>query len=170
MGGVPADLSTLTAYFDGGLFSAYNIAILVGFRREYPEADLDALLNENGRAMLAAADNACVDDLLYGFAFRRLADNSVVADPLRDSRLANLLRENSLGATAPAMPIYNYHALTDEIIPVGQADELMARWRAGGARVMTVRDPVDEHGLESIHHMPQAQAFLLEQFTAAANR
>ncbi|MET9490766.1 lipase family protein [Nocardia sp. NPDC006630] len=168
MGGVPADLTALTAHFDGGIFSSYNIDILVGYEREFPEAGIGTLLNERGRATLAAAGNSCVDDLLYGFPFRRLTDLSVVADPLRDPRLANLLRDNSLGASAPTMPIYNYHALTDEIIPVTQSDNLVAEWRAGGAAIVSVRDPIGEHGLESIQHMPRAQEFLQNRFAASA--
>ncbi|MEV0856372.1 lipase family protein [Nocardia fluminea] len=168
IGGLPADLNAITAYFDGGIFSGYNFGILVAFQREFPEAGIDSLLDERGRDALVEAGDACVNDLQYRFAFRRLADYSHVVDPLRDPRLANVLRDNSLGATAPTMPIYNYHVLTDEIIPVGQADSLIARWRDAGTTIVTVRDLIDEHGFYSLRRLPDAQNFLQDRIAAVA--
>ncbi|MGW4533191.1 lipase family protein [Nocardia sp. NPDC004340] len=163
IGGVPTDLTSLTTYFDGSVFSGYNFGILVAFDREYPEARLRELLNAPGRAALTAAGNACVNDLLVNFALRRLRDHSQDIDLLHAPRFAQLLRENSPGATAPTMPIFNYHATTDEIVPVRQADQLVAAWRAGGADVVVVRDPIDEHGMEALHRASDAQAFLLDR-------
>ncbi|MGW5109393.1 lipase family protein [Nocardia sp. NPDC004123] len=167
IGGVPADLTTLTARFDGSIFSGYNFGILVAYDREYPEAHLGDLFDERGHAAIAAAGDACVDDLLYNFALRRLSDLAHGADPLQAPRFAQLLRDNSLGAAAPTMPIFNYHTATDEIVPVDQADHLMALWRAAGATIVTVRDPLDEHGLEALHRTPDAQAFLADRVAAS---
>ncbi|MFE3026092.1 lipase family protein [Nocardia tengchongensis] len=167
IGGVPADLTALTARFDGSVFSGYNFGILVAFDREYPEANIGDLLDERGHAAIAAADNACVTDLLATFAFRRLDDYTRGTVLLQSPRFAAILRDNSLGATAPAMPIFNYHADTDEIVPVDQADQLMARWRAGGTTIETVRDPLGEHGLEALRRAPDAQAFLADRMAAA---
>ncbi|MFF0609327.1 lipase family protein [Nocardia tengchongensis] len=170
IGGVPADLNELTARFDGSLFSGYNFGILVAYDREYPEAHLGDLFDEHGHAAIAAAGDACVNDLLANFALRRLSDHAQGTDPLQAHRLAQLLRENSLGATAPTMPVFNYHTTTDEIVPVGQADQLVAQWRAGGATIVTVRDPLGEHGLEAVHRAPDAQAFLADRLAASTTR
>jgi hypothetical protein len=42
----------------------------------------------------------------------------------RPGRCAAVLRKNTLGSTAPATPIYDYHANTDEIVPVAQDNAL----------------------------------------------
>lgn len=65
------------------------------------------------------------------------------------------------------MPIFDYHADTDEIVPVDRTDQLMARWRAGGTTIETVRDPLGEHGLEALRRAPCAQAFLADRVAAA---
>ncbi|MFQ6331278.1 lipase family protein [Nocardia sp. CWNU-33] len=165
IGGVPADLPAVIEYVDGGPFAGFIFGAMVGYNREFPDAHIDTMLNDHGRVSMAQADDMCVVELLTRFPFHRLAWNTIGADPLHDPRLVEVLRANSLGTTAPTMPIYNYHADSDEVVPVGQADELIAKWRRGGTRVVTARDPIGEHALEAGHRQPAAQAFLQHRFT-----
>jgi hypothetical protein len=85
----------------------------------------------------------CVHDILSGFGFSKLSHDTTVADPLSMPAIAQVLTLNSLGITgAPCIPIYDYHAITDEIVPVGQDNETMQSWRAKGTQIQQVRDPV----------------------------
>jgi Secretory lipase len=79
--------------------------------------------------------------------------------------IADVLTLNRLGvASAPQTPIYDYHIVTDEVVPVGQDNDTMQSWRARGANlagqgcepggpgvrsIQQVRDLVGEHAKEA---------------------
>ncbi|NNH69270.1 triacylglycerol lipase [Nocardia uniformis] len=165
IGGVPANLPVVLKNVDGGLFSGFLVGALVAAPREFPEIRLDTMLNERGRADTAAAADLCVLELLTRYPFWRLSDASVGDHYREGSPLIEVLQRNSLGEVAPTIPIYNYHADTDEVVPVAQADELAASWRRGGTAVVTARNPVGEHILEGGRSEAAAQQFLRDRFT-----
>jgi hypothetical protein len=164
VGGVPADPVALSATLDGGPFAGFEYAAAVGLRAEYPEAGVDRLLNPAGRADLAAATGRCTQELLLRFAFHRLADDTVVERPLADPAVVALLRRNALGAIGPRVPVLDFHAVTDEVVPVGQDDALVRAWCERGAAVAVVRDPVGEHVLEGRLRRARAADFLAARF------
>ncbi|MRH91711.1 triacylglycerol lipase [Nocardia sp. SYP-A9097] len=164
LGGLPADLSTVMANVDGTMWSGFIFGALVSYTREFPEAGIDRMLNDNGRADLARGADKCVVDLLLAFPFRHLTSATTVADSLRDPRLADALRRNSLGGSAPAMPIFNYQADTDDVVPVGQADDLVRSWRNAGAIVETIRKPQGTHVSEAGAGQLPALEFLENRF------
>ncbi|MGW4533193.1 lipase family protein [Nocardia sp. NPDC004340] len=165
LGGVPASLPAVMNNVDGGVFSGFLVGVLVSYQREFPEARIDELLNERGRADTAAAADACVIELLIRFPFWRLAA-ATAAGYRDDPRLTELLQRNSLGGgMAPTMPILNYQSDSDEVVPVAQADDLVASWRRGGATVVTIRDANGEHAAEAGQRQATAQQFLRERLT-----
>ncbi|MFE3756075.1 lipase family protein [Nocardia tengchongensis] len=164
IGGVPASLPAVMNNVDGGVFSGFLVGVLVSYQREFPEARIDELLNERGRADTAAANDLCVIELLIRYPFWRLA--AAITDGHRDdTRLTEVLQQNSLGGRAPTMPILNYQSDTDEVVPVAQADDLVSAWRQGGATVVTIRDPHGEHAQEASQRQATAQQFLRERLT-----
>ncbi|MDO3647818.1 lipase family protein [Nocardia mangyaensis] len=164
MGGVPANLSAVMRNVDGGPFSGFLVGALVAGPREFPELRLDSMLNERGRADAAAAEDLCVLELLFRFPFWRLADATVGDQFREDSTLSQVLRYNSLGTVAPTIPIYNYHIDTDEVVPVAQADDLVAAWRKGGTAIIAARTPSGSHLLVG-QSEAAAHQFLRERFT-----
>jgi hypothetical protein len=165
MGGTPADPRAVAAYIDGTVFSGFEAAAAASFDAEYPEAGIRALLNEQGRTDLPKARGKCVADLLTLFPFRRLADESTVPDPMGVPSVAAVLKANTMGRAAPAAPIFDYHANTDELVPVGQDDTLVKAWCARGATVQTVRDATGEHAFEAVVRGGDALAYLADRFT-----
>ncbi|MEV0466964.1 lipase family protein [Nocardia tengchongensis] len=164
IGGIPASLPAVMNNVDGGVFSGFLVGVLVSYQREFPEARIDELLNERGRADTAAAADLCVIDLLIRYPFWRLV--AAITDGHRDdTRLTEVLQQNSLGGRAPTMPILNYQSDTDEVVPVAQADDLVSAWRQGGATVVTIRDPHGEHAQEASQRQATAQQFLRERLT-----
>ncbi|MFA1550572.1 lipase family protein [Actinomadura chokoriensis] len=164
MGGTPADPGAVARSLDGGLFSGFEAAATVSLDAEFPEAGIQNLLNDEGRQAMADARDKCVTDLLTGFPFRRLADYTTVSDPLSVPSVAAMLKKNTMGSTAPAAPVFNYHADTDEIVPVGQADALVKAWCSRGATVQTVRDAIGEHALEALVRNGDVLTFLSDRF------
>jgi hypothetical protein len=149
---------------DGGPFSGFLVGALAAAPREFPEIRLETILNARGRADTAAATDLCVLDLLIRYPFWRLAEASTVDLYRDDSPLIAVLQRNSLGKVAPRMPIYNYHSDTDEVVPVAQADALVATWRQGGTQIVTGRDPSGSHLSEGGHREAAAQQFLRDRF------
>jgi hypothetical protein len=168
MGGTPGDPAAVARSLDGGLFSGFEAAATVSLDSEYPEAGIDGLTNAQGKAALVQASGKCMTDLLTGFAFKRLSDYTNVPDPLSVPSVAAVLKKDTLGAAAPSAPVYDYHADTDEIVPVGQDDTLVKNWCAEGATVQTVRDFLGEHALEALVHGGDALDFLAARFAGKA--
>ncbi len=164
MGGTPADPHAVATYIDGTVFSGFEAAAAVSFDAEYPEAGIEGLMNDQGRIDLPKAKGKCVGDLLVQFPFRKLADDSTVPDPLSVPSVAAVLKANTMGRSAPAAPIYDYHADTDELVPVGQDDTLVKAWCARGATVQTVRDAAGEHALEALVRGGDALNYLADRF------
>lgn len=166
MGGTPADPGAVARFLDGGLFSGFEAAATVSLDTEFPEAGIQKLLNDKGRQAMEDARNKCVTELLTGFPFRKLADYSTVPDPLAVPSVVAMLKKNTMGSAAPAAPVFNYHADTDEIVPVGQADALVKAWCSKGATVQTVRDAIGEHALEALVRNNDVLTYLTDRFAA----
>jgi hypothetical protein len=163
MGGTPADPGAVARFVDGGLFSGFEAAATVSLATEFPEMRVDELATAEGKELLEQTRGKCTPELLLGFSFRKLADYSTVPDPLSVPRVVAVLKKNTLGASAPAAPIFNYHANTDETVPVGQDDALTKAWCGRGAEVQIVRDAIGEHALESLRR-GDALDFLADRF------
>ncbi|MFI0445661.1 lipase family protein [Actinomadura sp. 6N118] len=164
MGGTPADPEAVARFLDGGPFSGFEAAAAASLATEFPEMNIDPLLNEEGRKAIAQARGKCLTEILGAFAFKKLSDYSTVPDPLAAPSVRAVLKLNTMGAAAPAAPIFNYHANTDEIVPVAQADKLVKDWCAKGAKVQTTRSWIGEHALEMVFKNGEVLTFLSDRY------
>lgn len=142
-GGVPADLHAVAAHLDGGQDFGLAAAAGVGLDAAYPELDLEADLNDRGRALLADAADDCVDDLgkLAGLRFADLSPVDLLNQPKWLTRLA----ENRLGATAPRVPMFLYHARGDQIIPLAVGSTLRTEYCRAGVNARWTTLPAPDH-------------------------
>jgi len=168
MGGTPADLTAVARYLDGGFAAGFEFAAAWGIAEEWPESGIASLLNEQGVKDFAAIAGKCESDILSSFSGKKLADDSTVADPLAVPSVMAVMEQNKLGASRPITPIYNYHAMTDEIVPVGQDDALVSSWCRQGATVTKVREPLGEHLQEAVTETPLVIAWLASRFNGVA--
>ncbi|WP_219460431.1 lipase family protein [Nonomuraea rhizosphaerae] len=157
-GGVPADLRAVAAYLDGDENFGLAAAAGVGFDAAYPELDLEADLNDRGRALLADAADDCVGELskLAGLRFSDLSPIDLMNQPKWLARLA----ENRLGAVAPRSPIFLYHASGDEIIPRAVGATLRSEYCRAGANVRWLSLPAPSHVTGAIEGGPLAIEWL----------
>ncbi|MEU0466949.1 lipase family protein [Amycolatopsis sp. NPDC006131] len=131
-GGVPADLTEVAKGLDGYLGFGFLAFAAVGLDTAYPELDLDSYLNDTGRQQIAEAkQNACVVELLTNYAFKKISDYTT-SNPLDTPAWQARLAENKLGAAPPRVPVFQYHAATDEIVNTPQADALHKHYCAAG--------------------------------------
>lgn len=167
MGGTPSDPAAVARYIDGGAFAGFEFAASYGVAAEWPEAGIAAQLNAKGQKDFAALKGQCEANLLLDFTFQRLASDTVSPHPLDLPSVAAVLKADTLGAAAPATPVYDYHADTDEIVPVGQDNTMVQNWCGRGATVQKVRDLLGEHVEEVAARAVSVEVFLAARFAGA---
>ncbi|MGN9839693.1 lipase family protein [Nonomuraea sp. H19] len=157
-GGVPADLRVVANHLDGGENFGLAAAAGVGLDAAYPELDLEADLNDRGRALLGAAADYCVGDLdrLAGLRFSDLSPIDLLNQPKWLARLA----ENRLGAVAPRVPMFLYHGKGDQIIPLAVGSTLRSEYCRAGANVRWTALPAPDHVTGAIEGGPLAIEWL----------
>jgi hypothetical protein len=132
-GGTPADLDVVAKSLDGSVGFGFLLLSALGLDAAYPELDLPAYLDDKGRTLYDTQQDACVD-AVFGYAFGHIADYTT-ANPLNTPQWQARLADNKLGARPPHAPIYLFHGLSDEIIPLSQAQALRRRYCAAGVDV-----------------------------------
>lgn len=167
LGGVVADIRATIDKFSG---SPYGGAIAMGVNgpmRAFPEYDLGQYLSEAGRQKVAAAAGDCIADAAARYPFLSFRDLEAFPGALDSPAVTGLLRANSpLGiAGTPTAPVYEYHALFDQLAPLGKARELLRRYCADGGTVQHVTDLFAEHISETATGAPGAVTFLADRFT-----
>lgn len=164
IGGTPADPTAVARYMDGGAFAGFEFAAAYGIATEFPQAGIQGLLNARGQQDFAQVNGECELTILGQYAFRSLNQDTTVSDPLSVPSVAAALQLNTLGAAAPSTPVYDYHADTDEIVPVTQDNTLVQNWCAKGGTVQKVRDLIGEHSEEAVYRENSVQQFLAARF------
>ncbi|MEZ5180455.1 MAG: lipase family protein [Acidimicrobiales bacterium] len=167
-GGVPADLTEVADGIDGTPFVALALMASIGLDTAYPELHLASYLNDRGRQLLADANSVCLVSFdgvktLVGTAFHDI-DDYVTTNPLQTTPWKARLAENRLGSTKPTAPVFQYHALFDEMVAYPQAAQLRKDWCAKGANVTWATFPVAEHVLGIVQGQVPALDFLSARF------
>ena len=172
LGGVPADIGATMRAFSGSPFGG---AVPMGFAaadRSYPEANVEQYLNEAGLAAMEATQDDCIADAVARHPFARVED--LARDPaVFDSPpVVALLRKMSplWFKGTPAAPVYEYHAVLDELAPIGPARALVDRFCAAGVQVQQVEDLVGEHITELVTGYPGALHTYRTASTASRRR
>ncbi|WP_188193007.1 lipase family protein [Nonomuraea sp. SYSU D8015] len=157
-GGVPADLHAVATHLDGSENFGLAAAAGVGLDAAYPELDLEADLNDRGRALLAEAADDCVGDLdrLAGLRFSDLSPIDLLNQPKWLARLG----ENRLGAMAPRVPMFLYHGKGDQIIPLAVGSTLRSEYCRAGVTVRWVALPAPDHVTGAVEGGPLAIEWL----------
>jgi pimeloyl-ACP methyl ester carboxylesterase len=167
-GGVPADLTKVAEFLDGSAFVSFALMAAMGLDRAYGELDLETFLNDKGTKLQADNANTCLLGLdgfgaLAGTAFTSM-DDWVTSNPLYTPAWQNRLNQNRLGASKPSVPVYQYHAEFDEIVPLDPALQLRSEWCAKGANVRYEKVSLSEHATGLVAGYPGALTWLTERF------
>ncbi|MFB4312492.1 lipase family protein [Actinomadura sp. 21ATH] len=165
-GGVPADLTEVAEQLDGSLFFILLGAAAVGLDSAYPELPFDEHLNAEGRALLQDASDDCIGE---AFAtgkgiFKKMSDFLDV-DLMNTPAWQEKLRANRLGGgAAPAVPVFQFHGVSDEMVAAPQARTLRREWCAAGANVNWREYPTPEHALTMVAAAGDGQNWLADRF------
>lgn len=167
-GGVPGDLTSVADFLDGSVGVALALMAALGLDDAYPELDLESYLNGRGQELVQRARDLClvsVDGVkeLITTAFTHRSDY-VTTDPLTTPAWQARLSESRLGNTRPSAPVFQYHALLDELVPYSQATQTRSRWCSRGANVTWSTIPLAEHATGLVQGAPLAYSFLENRF------
>jgi hypothetical protein len=163
-GGVPPDFGPVAKQIDGGPFAGILFAVAIGLDRAYPEMDIASVLNDKGKKMVADMGDKCIVEIAAQGAFHRLSEYTTVPDALALPRMQQVLAINRLGQHVPTAPIFDYHAIFDELIPIAGDDAMVATYCEQGVTVQHYRDPASEHSTLAVSGAPLAVAYLADRF------
>ena len=131
-GGVPANLREFGAFSGPSTTSGLGILSAIGLEAAYPELKLGTL-TPAGEAAVGAALSNCVIELLTklnGANFQEFTTSHESLEELEKSEpnFKKALEEQSLDNKATSAPVYHYHGLEDEVVPLSQDVNLHYNW------------------------------------------
>ncbi len=166
LGGEVGDVNATLDAFNGTAFGGGIVVGYVGLDRSYPSADLEQYLNAAGRRLLATNQTDCLADGAVKYPFFNIKKYESVPNAVQLPAVQSLLRSVSplwFGGT-PTAPVYDYHAVGDELAPIGPDRALMRQYCAAGVVVDHHEDLVGEHLSEAVTGAPGAIAYLAHRF------
>ncbi|MFD4242311.1 lipase family protein [Streptomyces sp. NPDC058525] len=166
-GGVPADLLKVADFNNGSFGSGLIFMAAAGQDAAFPELKLDSYLNPAGRLLVAGMKENCVAIDAIAGSFKRISDLTT-RNPLDQPDWQARLGQSRLGRTAPAAPVYQYHALADELIPYGVGRGLRSDWCARGANLEFDTIWIGEHVSGVITQSLAAGNWLADRFAGRA--
>ncbi|MFF1710269.1 lipase family protein [Streptomyces sp. NPDC058268] len=168
-GGIPGDLKKVAAFNDGSYGSGLVFMAAIGQDAAFPELNLESYLNPAGEKLIGTLRNSCVADGAVLGSFKKISDMTV-RNPLDQPDWQQRLRESTVGTRAPDAPVYQYHVITDELIPYGVGTQVRKDWCAKGANVEWHTVPLGEHVSGVITQSPLAANWLAERFAGKPER
>jgi hypothetical protein len=137
-GGVPANLREFGAFSGPSTSSGLAILSAIGLQAAYPELKLGTL-TPVGEGAIAVALSECAPELLKslnGVNFQEFTTEHKTLEQLEQSEpnLKKALEEQNLDLKAPSAPVYHYHGIEDEIVPINQDVNLHYAWCKLGAK------------------------------------
>jgi hypothetical protein len=173
LGGLVADLQPTIEDFERlGLGGAIPIG-LIGLQRAYPAIDVSQYLNAAGKAAVAAMQDGCVTDGVTKYPGLRTEDIEASPGAWFSPGLQALFHDNSPAGIAgvPTAPVYDYHAVLDELAPIANDRAMMHRLCDAGVTVQHVETAGTEHDTEAIVRASDALDFFAARFagTPAVN-
>ncbi|MEU9801841.1 lipase family protein [Streptomyces sp. NPDC051000] len=162
-GGVPADLLKVADFNNGSFGSGLIFMAAAGQDAAFPELRLDSYLNPAGKVLVGGMKEGCVAIDAIAGSFKRISDLTT-RDPLAQPDWQARLNQSRLGRTAPAAPVYQYHALGDELIPYAVGRRLRSDWCARDANVEFDTIWVGEHVSGVITQSLAAGNWLADRF------
>jgi hypothetical protein len=172
VGGFVTNVAQALQQINGGFGAGLIVSVLAGVTRTVPAlaAAINTYTTPAGKAILAKGASQCELANVTQYAFTNLNKyltvplTQLLALPAIKSAVAGI----DLGGTAPTAPLFVYHSVDDELIPIAGADATVAKYCAGRDSVTYTRDILSEHGSLAFIGAPQALSWLTQRLTGGA--
>jgi hypothetical protein len=161
-GGLPVNPANVLTGANKGPFAGIAMSGIVGLSHAYPELKqfLDTYLTEEGKAAVAKAATQCNSSNVTTFLFKDLFKYFTIPDPLSRPVPQQVLAEVTMGQHAPAVPVFVYHSVNDELVPGKDTDAVVKKYCAAGSKITYQRDILSEHIALVITGAPDALNWL----------
>ncbi|WP_454196281.1 lipase family protein [Nocardia sp. Marseille-Q1738] len=147
--GAPTSDVVSLLHVNGSMFSSLIGIGISSLRKAYPEfrEASDRYLTPEGRALMDRTAAQCLprNALTQMFVDYQRMLTIPIADFLAVPEIAEVFDATVLGRNIPTAPIFLYHGVWDEAVPIWTNDLLAQRYCAGGASVVYQRDHFSEH-------------------------
>jgi triacylglycerol lipase len=164
-GGVGVDaISSPHMFEDGNVLSGIPFGAIIGISRGFPDVDLLGVLTPQGRAMVAAAADMTVEQLITSFPFIRCSDYLTVPSVLEIPGMRAAMVACRLGQATPQTAMHLYHAVHDKYPPIADVDNLVEKYCREGVDVTYRRFRLGGHVIVTFAGVPGALRFLSERF------
>src|SRR5207244_7759278 len=122
------------------------------------------VLTPQGQAMVAAAAEMTVVQLVMCFPFLRWSDYLTVPSVLEIPGMRSAMESLRLGQATPMTAMYLYHAVHDQYPPIADVDKLVEKYRREGVDVTYRRFRFGEHIIVGLTGVPSSLRFLSDRF------
>jgi hypothetical protein len=168
-GGAGVDITSSPQMFeDGNLLSGIPFGAVIGISRGFPDVDLHSVLTPQGQAMVAAAAEMTMEQLVASFPFVRWSDHLKVPSVLEIPGMRAAFEQGGvLGVATPTTPLHLYHAVHDKYPAIADVDKLVEKYRRQGVDVTYRRFQHGGHVPAVFTGVPGSLRFLTERFAAS---
>jgi len=135
-GGVPANLLEFGAFSGESVGSGFGIMSAIGLETAYPEVKLGTLTAAGEKAVGEALSQCAVQliETLRDASFKEFTTSHENLEELekKEPKFKQALEEQSLDNKPVSAPVYHFHGLEDEFVPVAQDVNLHYDWCSMG--------------------------------------
>jgi len=167
-GAVPANLADVALNLDGHYAFGFLAFAMVSMNYAYPELNIPALLNDNGKQVFEQVRSECTIEAIAAHAFTHSStltnDGRPVTAFLAEEPYASRVAEQNIGTLRPSVPILIVHSALDDIVPYAQDRNMARGWCAKGVSVQFSTSLVPTHALTALRAFPEAFAWLEGRF------
>lgn len=154
LGAPAAQPGALVRKHSGRFASGLIPPVLAAMMRAHPSARefLGEHLNRRGRQIITKAAEVGLVESALRWPFKNF--DTLVDRPVEElmnvPEISTITDEMRLGQRTPSAPVYLYHAVHDQLLPITASDKLAHDYIAGGTHVTYRRDRTTEHILLAV--------------------
>jgi hypothetical protein len=166
-GGAGVDITSSPQMFeDGNLLSGIPFGAVIGASRGFPDVDLHSVLTREGQAMVEAAAEMTMEQLVASFPFVRWSDYLTVPSVFEIPGMRAAFEQGRVGRATPMTPLHLYHAVHDKYPAIADVDKLVEKYRREGVDVTCRRFRFGGHMTAVFTGVPGSLRFLRDRFGA----
>jgi hypothetical protein len=170
--GFVTDISQALVKINGGPGAGLIPSALPGILRSTPKLarGVAPYLTVAGKALLANSGRQCEIANVTKYPFFDVNDYLTIplSRLLAHPAVKKAARSLNFGASKLSAPLFVYHAINDELIPVAGPDAIVPKYCKAGTSVTYTRDELSEHGALAVTGGPAALAWLHARLTGKA--
>lgn len=172
LGGMPVNFRNVIANVNKKVGAGLIPGAALGLARAYPA--LQSLIDENlypsNSSQFLRAQDQCVVSTAVDFAFDDpftyfKNGSAVLEQPAATTALSDTVM-GQLGT--PKLPVYVYHAINDELLPLADVSALYKTYCAAGANIHFTKEAFGEHIVVALTGAAAALGFLMDRFDGKA--